>query len=231
MKQKMTAIAMTNKMNALTVIYIILSLKRITLDLEIGNTGVEMTEEVSNAISKLLSTTFVVDTILKWGVENSKTEEDIAKEIKTVIDDFINFIVIEEDTMELTSAKLVDKYSSFMHRANIDRECKLNNIFIDFDSEDIVEFMKNDSFVRIFNYLIHFMNSTGYTGLVSTIYPNKDINNILMEDIANIIPTLDNTTGNVDIVKLFSEYYTKKTADMLEKLKATHNKNKLKGDK
>lgn len=207
--------------------------KRITLDLEIGNTGVEMTEEVSNAISKLLSTTFVVDTILKWGVENSKTEEDIAKEIKTVIDDFINFIVIEEDTMELTSAKLVDKYSSFMHKANIDRECKLNNIFIDFDSEDIIEFMKNDSFVRIFNYLIHFMNSTGYTGLVSTIYPNKDINNVIMEDIGNIIPIMEakGKNSSVDIIKLFSEYYTKKTADMLEKLKATHNKNKLKGDK
>ena len=73
--------------------------KRITLDLEIGNTGVEMTEEVSNAISKLLSTTFVVDTILKWSVKENKTEEDIAKEIKTIIDDFINFIVIEEDTM------------------------------------------------------------------------------------------------------------------------------------
>lgn len=207
--------------------------KKITLDLEIGNTGVEMTEEASNAISKLLSTTFVVDTILKWGVENSKTEEDIAKEIKTVIDDFINFIVIEEDTMELTSAKLVNKYASFMHRANIDRECKLNNIFIDFDSKDIIEFMKNDSFVRMFNYLIHFMNSTGYTGLVSTIYPNKDINNIIMEDIGNIIPIMEakGKNSSVDVVKLFSEYYTKKTADMLEKLKDTHNKNKLKGDK
>ena len=202
--------------------------KNITLDLEIGNSGIEMTEDASKAISDLLSTSFVIDTILKWSMKENKTEEDIANEIKTVIDDFINFIVIEEDTMELTSDKLVYKYASFMHKANIDRECKLNNIFIDFDSEELIELMKNDHFVKILNMLIHFMNSTGYTDLVSTIYPNKDINNILMEDIANIIPTLDNTTGNVDIVKLFSEYYTKKTADMLEKLKDTHNKNTIK---
>ena len=202
--------------------------KNITLDLEIGNSGIEMTEDASKAISDLLSTSFVIDTILKWSMKENKTEEDIANEIKTVIDDFINFIVIEEDTMELTSDKLVYKYASFMHKANIDRECKLNNIFIDFDSKELIELMKNDHFVKILNMLIHFMNSTGYTDLVSTIYPNKDINNILMEDIANIIPTLDNTTGNVDVVKLFSEYYTKKTADMLEKLKDIHNKNTIK---
>jgi hypothetical protein len=39
--------------------------KNITLDLEIGNSGIEMTEDASKAISDLLSTSFVIDTILK----------------------------------------------------------------------------------------------------------------------------------------------------------------------